>query len=1316
MPGQYIFVENPISANPAKLEKRRIPPMSEFMRREGLALELPFVRRDVDHKFPDKKVETIPIALKNATFDPVQVHREKGVLETGNVSIISWLAKLAIAGFRVHNTAGEAQVAQNASSHKSTIDAVLARFIEEGYEKTGVNELVGYLIKNPRGANAVFDQQTLPATVTKMLVLGDAEKPLPQAIARHLFELADSWSKDGDKPVSTEQRAEALLLALGNPVSMSALTAIVETTPPESLSDFGISKSTLSYSDINAGVRQPESDDTTAEGVLETGLSSAAFKLGDPSDAISALTSAAPTYNGLGWLLSTSKGMGMFVNGKAADLADHFGAPLVVIQDLQKDAQAIVRTYSGAFGKLHYLRSQIGGGLSSFADRYFTRLKEIQETATQLQAFFEDIDFPQALLLPDSDRAFLGAGFTAKELHDDWERLAQEIPQLGQHVTTLRGLGVAPATTDTLNAVDEGLDRVKSIFGRIRLVLNNLRMWREDIAAAQAKGKPEAAGASSAALSAIVIPDALVSAIGFKGWVSQESDPEVEESGTTKTVDPEPIVLRKVARRRVTSAHIQEQLEQRKKELDEATQKALGLTDLLLDYQPLIERMVTTFTEQDRRHYANRGEDVTDQFLETQSRRHVLDEWFRFWSSLSRPSIDYAQTRLVDLDLGYSDDPSNKDTFGWRRKAHDFMHRGTGNLWKSLFAKGKHKPYGMNTERLLSLHLEELAQQMTEWLEDQYEAKSFETAFVDYHALVAKRMEMAARTTRQPVTPEDLGIEDWPLPTTFRPADKAVLERSLQLSGRDVARIAGRLAVSLRDAASLLNRQRHLDSATFKPVLELGELGYVSKTQLKDGSDRYWTPPERLWVSETPAGEMLRSMLDERRSVAVSDLLGQIKERLKNASPEEMWALRGLLKEMPHYWAIATDLPGIQGGVECAASDVLMVGKESVRNGSTADAVYPMLLTPAWSNLLDECLTGNRNLMPGNLTFRYSYDKADGYQVSADRVEVHVPTSKVAAETDDKDHSPYLDRLIGIDLGERGIGFSVRDVSLKGHPLIERGTVPVPAIRNLISATRHFRQRRQKSMSLRTSHVNFEQMRESVAGNVVSVIKYLMWHYKALPVLEADLNNLDSGQRQLSHVYSAVTDTFLSRAVPTVDKARTNTWRGYRIVHPYLERVVTDPKSKATSLEPFKLFPGTGVRAANTSKLCSGCGVNPIATLRKHAASRIALDENGCAEFEEATLQFFTPASINRVVKGQGSPEPIANRIMEKAQLLSHLKNSQLRVKPASTQSKDTSQSRYWCANVECCHHHPDQMLHSDMNAADNIVMRRCKTLVKAQA
>ena len=744
-------------------------------------------------------------------------------------------------------------------------------------------------------------------------------------------------------------------------------------------------------------------------------------------------------------------------------------------------------------------------------------------------------------------------------------------------------------------------------------------------------------------------------------------------------------------------------------------QLAATLTNDLLGSESLPDSMLSVFCRQDKRHYSNRGEMVDDRFLAIQGRRHLLDEWFRFWASLSRSSADYAQAELVALNLGYSDDPQNedKDVISWRRKAHLFIQEGKGCLWKSLFAKGRQKPFGVNSDRLLAVDLNTLVQRMVNWMTAQYQANAFDAVSVDYHALCAKQLEMASRITSQVLPTDHDALIEWPLPVTFRPAEKARIRQSEPLAGRDIPRVVGRLAVSMRDAASFLHRRTHLDRAAFKPVKALERLAYVCKRYDVKGEARFWCPPERLWVAQSPAGFLLRSLLDKRAPVAVGELFDQIRALGKKSSAGDLWGARQLLKEMPHTWAVVTNLNGLLGGADVLLGDVLMVGKEGFESAPRKARVYPMNLTPVRANLLDECLAGDRKHMPGNLTLQYSYSRSNDYSPTPDRVEVHIPTEKVAAPTDDKADSPYLNRLIGIDLGERGIGFSVREIGVKGDPLVARGTVTIPAIRKLIYATRKFRQRHQKAMSVRSSHVDFEEMREAVAGNVISSIKYLMWHYQGLPVLEQDVGNLSSGQRQLSHVYSIVLNYFLFQNVKTVDKARANSWRGPFIEHPYREQVVTDPQTGSTALKPFRLFPGTGVRAAYTSKICSGCGVNPIKELRDHEENRLTLDERGTVVLDSGTtLQFYKVSSINRVIRGQGLPEPISNRVIEKTQLLSHLNNNQLRIRPESAQSKDTSQSRYWCANVDCEHHDPQHMLHADMNAADNIVMRKCRSLV----
>lgn len=1308
MSGQYIYVEDAQSPTPSKLKKKRLSPLSEQFRREGLAQELPFDRRPSDHRYPDKKVETIPIPLKGVHFDPAVAHQDKEVLDAGQHSITTWLSELTLAGFRLHDSASAARTSQNRQRHSDVFSALEQAFADQGHTKIDMAGVATFLTATPRGANAAFTEDTVAKVVSQRLGM-KADDPLVRTVEHDLLEAADGWSpKSTDNPATAEIRAEALLKALDWPVTVNSLLATTEPETDPALEGYALNYATISYDAQSA----PDSDSflSTAqapEGQFEIALSCAATRCesGEPPSQL--MISKGPTFNGLSWLLNPKRGLAMWAEADPDAIAEHFGAPVLVVSHLQREAREIVKRYHGAFGQLHELRNQIGGTVSSFAERYLSRVNELLEVCEQLTHLFESVALPEALAAERAERAFWGTGFNADTLFHNWQALASGTDAMKEAAQRLAGHKPGVSIKD-LERLENDLDSARALFGQLRQVLNNLRGWQQDIEAAQAQGNHRVAAEGSGALSLISIPQDLITALDFKGAEAVPVNDSEPACINTK------IEIPFIARRRSRSYGIQHELEATRANLNQAVARALELTDTLQQGRPLGEQALSVFRTQDERHMANRGIAVSDNALEIGARRHLLQEWFGFWRSLSRPAVDFAQQQLVDLDLGYSDDPDNQDQpgFRWRHKAHLFMQEQKGLLWKSLFARGKHKPYGLNSQHLLGIDMSQLLDTMTRWLESQHEALAYEAVEVDYHALIAKRLEMAARTSSAALYTGDLGIDSWPLAVTFRPAERQMLDTGDVLDVKTLSRAASRLAVSIRDAASFLNRQQHLDSATFKLAKDLESLAYISKQSNPDGEARYWCPPQRLWVSTGEAGQMLRALMDEREPVAVGTLFHQIKQRLITKAPEgEQRGCRQLLAEMPHSWGVLLTGTGVSSDCDYSLEDVVMVNDQAITRPPRKGKLCLMEIKPTWSNMLDETLVQKRELMAGNITLRYRYTRASGYEIEPVRAEAHVPSSKVVGPVANIDQSPYFDRLMGVDLGERGIGFSVRRVDQANTPVVERGFVPVPAIRKLIKATRDYRKRHQKKMSVRTSHVQFDEMREAVAGNVVSVIKYLMSHYKALPVLEMDLHNLNGGDKQLSHVYSAVTDYFLSRGVPTADDARKNTWRGFRIMHRHMERVVTDPKTRETTIKPFYLYPGSGVRAANTSRSCSGCGVNPVKLIKDADASQFALDGQGQTEINGVKLRFYTPGSINRMVAGKGELEPMANKVMAQDRLVSHLLSSQLRIKPESHQSQDTSQSRYWCPNVDCKHH--DQLIHADLNAADNIVMRRIESLVR---
>ena len=69
-------------------------------------------------------------------------------------------------------------------------------------------------------------------------------------------------------------------------------------------------------------------------------------------------------------------------------------------------------------------------------------------------------------------------------------------------------------------------------------------------------------------------------------------------------------------------------------------------------------------------------------------------------------------------------------------------------------------------------------------------------------------------------------------------------------------------------------------------------------------------------------------------------------------------------------------------------------------------------------------------------------------------------------------------------------------------------------------------------------------LRENVAGDVCGAIAGLMSRYKAIPVLERQVGNLESGGKQLELVYKMVNARFVADAVQAHQTERSNWWYG----------------------------------------------------------------------------------------------------------------------------------------------------------------------------
>lgn len=333
----------------------------------------------------------------------------------------------------------------------------------------------------------------------------------------------------------------------------------------------------------------------------------------------------------------------------------------------------------------------------------------------------------------------------------------------------------------------------------------------------------------------------------------------------------------------------------------------------------------------------------------------------------------------------------------------------------------------------------------------------------------------------------------------------------------------------------------HFETASLSPVDPLKGLVYLPKLTNADGTKRQWRPDPRLFKETHPAHNAFMHLgLKVGESIDVEEAIETLvstKAHKRGGNDSGHLSFRYLLKLMPHHWGAY--LPGFtlrqEANFISKLSKVIVIekGDTSVLSfkDEQAGQLFSLNLPPHYQNKLDEVLINLRANSPGNLKFKWKYQLQTDNSISMtpDRVELHSVLIQQPAESESVD-TAYLDRLVGIDLGERGIGFSVRELSAVGEQVasqvIERGFIPIPALKRIDNAFEEYRRKANACAHVRRPFVDYSKLRESTAGHVVAAIKALMVEFKALPVLEASMNRPSAGDGLLKLVYDLIVSEF----------------------------------------------------------------------------------------------------------------------------------------------------------------------------------------------
>lgn len=690
-----------------------------------------------------------------------------------------------------------------------------------------------------------------------------------------------------------------------------------------------------------------------------------------------------------------------------------------------------------------------------------------------------------------------------------------------------------------------------------------------------------------------------------------------------------------------------------------------------------------------------------------------------------------------------------ENVFAERKDFNKFFSNRLGSLYVSPFSNRRHEGYKLTaglTERSDAVWNALLA--FVKEKKDTYAplSEAGET-FLRLESLLMG-MRISALTKNVPVSIAALHLDD----ETVRESVSEGLK--LQLRQAEVPPSvlvkAFNVYVSLLSGCLIALRRERFFLRTKFSLVGNTALVYVPKEKSWSMPARYeaspaWTPIfendvlVRLSTGEVEVAETFR------RAAA---LWGQ------TTDPAVKKALRELFHQMPHDWCYQISVRSSDGKTSTGRKeddrDVLIVEKKGkydakILSKKIAATALARLVGPSTHKerlnrlLLDVGeVACDMTLLADQEVLQKVEDGRTVLSLGKLQFSLSVPISAPAEQNEDEmkseRKSTLFKRIVAIDQGERGFAYAVfrlEDAGKAGAQPLATGFVNIPSIRRLIARVHSFRKSKQsvQKFSQRFDSTMFT-LRENVAGDVCGSIAGLMCRYRAIPVLERQVSNLASGGKQLELVYKMVNARFLDDRIPMHSLERTSWWCGTSdwVLPDLWVEVPESYAAKAKKGEildkdgkfyrTLRVTPGAAVNAKWTSRICSQCGGNAMELIekaREEKVKTVTLDENGEVTLFGKTLRLYKRPSEEQSRKARRRNEraPWTEPRADVKLSLDDFRRAvaeNMRRQPKSLQSKDTSQSRYFCVFTDCCCHNQEQ--HADINAAINIGRRFLESLM----
>ena len=969
--------------------------------------------------------------------------------------------------------------------------------------------------------------------------------------------------------------------------------------------------------------------------------------------------------NGLSWLFG--KGLRFLRQSSVTQIAETLSVSQNEhrrIEQLKEFADAIpVNPFFATDGYAEF-RGSVGGKISSWVSNYWKRMCEL----TALHSQPPDITISEGLLASENTALFSGQHTDAPDLIALSAQIPDRVGDAGKALSVLSGAGV-PGSDD--------IAKVEAVAGNLTELIGQLDMLDNRIQQEIEYAENANDGERARSLESL-----------RPGRAKELKEPPRLNRISGGTADAGGEIAR-------LETGLNNLIRARRGHFRRLAEWA----DSTAPLDPL-----PALAERERKALTDRGMDptLTDELADEYALRRLLHRIAGMARRLSPNEAKRIQEAMIPLFLK-------------KREANLYFHNRAGALYRHPFSTSRHQPYSidLNCAR---------ATDWLAWLEERTEEMLGQLGSLtpENHEYLRDLLsiETFVFTTRLSGLPDQV------------PGDLAKPKSALtnippllvaQLDADEVSRdIALRAFNLFNSAINGLSFRAFRDSFIVRTKflrLEHDELFYVPK-------DRAWKPPADY---RSAKGEISRGLAlpAVKQDGAGSVLPSETAQALSKAQFPE--GAQAVLRQMPHDWFVELDLrrdetPNVAGLP--VKKNTSGLKRWRTRKGPTFRLVGP----PSFKTWLDRALT-SKDVKLGDYTLILDQSFKQSLRVEDGEVRLSAEPAGLKAELavpviDDRpfpeaEAEALFDNIVGIDLGERRIGyavFSLPDLLKSGDPArvkpIVVDSVAIPAFRKLMAAVHRHRRSRQPNQKVsQTYSTALQRFRENVVGDVCNRIDTLCERYRAFPVLESSVANFETGANQLKLIYGTVLRRYTFSNVAAHKSARSAYWySANKWQHPYIFVRGWNKAQRAFTgaAKPLAIYPGVTIHPAGTSQICHRCGRNALRALRTMPDRRIRVGEDGLIALPDGTVRLLErPAYSDRERKTfkhrKERPPlnvPVPEGIQPRDRLERVLKRN-MRQQPRSEMSPDTTQARFTCVYTDCGFEG-----HADENAAVNIGRR----------